>query len=102
MTNLEHALKYASIGWHVFPLAPDHKIPLAGSSGFNDATTDPEKIKQMWERTPKANIGVWAKTVMCLDIDKKNEKDGFLWLGARRSANYCLSNNSIREQSFYI
>jgi predicted P-loop ATPase len=86
MTNLDWALKYASIGWYVFPIAPNAKVPTKGSAGFNDATIDPEKIREMWARHPNANIGVWASKnsgVFCLDIDKKDDKNGFLWLGAQ-------------------
>lgn len=88
MTNLEWALKYAGIGWHVFPVSPHAKIPMKGSSGFHDATTDVPKIKGWWAENPDANIGVWAgKNVFCLDIDNKTDtngktKNGFLWLNA--------------------
>lgn len=83
MTNLEWALKYAEIGWHVFPVSPNAKVPTKGSAGFNDATIDTDKIKSMWAKHPTANIGVWAgkaSKIFCLDIDKKGDKDGFLWL----------------------
>ena len=86
MTNLDWALKYASIGWYVFPVSPKSKIPTKGSSGFNDATIDAEKIREMWAKHPNANIGVWAgkkSGIFCLDIDKKDDKDGFLWLKAK-------------------
>lgn len=83
MNKLEWALKYASIGWHVFPISDGLKIPTKGSSGFNDATTDECKIREMWDKHPNANIGVFAKSIMCLDIDKKDDKNGFIWLEAQ-------------------
>lgn len=86
MTNLDWALKYAEIGWYVFPVSPGSKVPTKGSQGFNDATIDPDKIREMWAKHPKANIGIWAgkeSGVFSLDIDKKDGKNGFLWLGAQ-------------------
>ena len=50
-SNLEHALKYASMGLRVFPLQPGTKIP-ATANGVNDATTDPATITEWWTDTP--------------------------------------------------
>ena len=52
------ALYYASIGWWVFPIAPGSKIPLAGTRGCLDATTDRAKIRAWWQQTPSANVGI--------------------------------------------
>ncbi len=55
--NLEHALKYASMGLRVFPLQPGTKIP-ATANGVNDATTDPATITEWWTDAPGASIGL--------------------------------------------
>lgn len=52
------ALWYAERGIAVFPLRPTTKVPLAGSRGFKDATTDRERIHRWWRTTPQANIGM--------------------------------------------
>jgi hypothetical protein len=49
---------YAAQGIPVFPLRPGEKIPLAGSRGFKDATTDPATVRTWWTRVPQANIGL--------------------------------------------
>lgn len=83
MTLLESALKYASIGWPVFPCVPKWKTP-ACRNGFHDATTDQKKITDWWTKNPEYNIGVRCGSqgakILCLDIDCKKDKNGFLWL----------------------
>lgn len=73
------AMYYAQVlGWSVFPLKPRGKAPLIGKAhpdnnslqgtcrracgrdghGLHDATTDLERVRAWWERTPDANIGL--------------------------------------------
>jgi hypothetical protein len=95
------ALTYgAGWGWPVFPLAPGDKRPQAprchaavdgegnrltgarlaehatgctgDGHGYLDATTDPDRIIDWWERWPEANIGLAtgaASGVLALDLD---------------------------------
>lgn len=64
------ALWYAEQGLRVFPLTPASKVPLKGSRGCHDATTDPATITAWWETTPDANIGLATGTgVDVIDID---------------------------------
>ncbi len=79
MTMLECALAYAKCGWAIFPLTPGMKIPLAGSNGFKDASTDPETINRWWSEHPTANIGLATgkpSAVWVIDVDMKKGKDG--------------------------
>ncbi|MCH5204293.1 MAG: bifunctional DNA primase/polymerase [Oscillospiraceae bacterium] len=83
-TMLDWALKYATAGFRVFPLRPNDKKPLAGSSGCTEATTDTEQVKRWWSSIPAANIGLATGstdtglylTVIDLDIDEEKGKDG--------------------------
>ena len=52
------ALWYAQHGLWVFPLLPLCKIPWPHSHGLDDATRDPDRIHQWWERDPYSNIGI--------------------------------------------
>ena len=73
---LNHALKYAGMGWPVFPLAPRSKVPIAGTNGFQDATTDEKLIGEWWRRWPEANIGLATGVAFTvIDIDLKPDKD---------------------------
>ena len=79
--TLEAALKYAELGYKVFPCKPGEKKPLR--SGWQEsATCDPSKLEDMFS-TPGLNIG-WAvpENMMVLDIDQKAGIDGFSSLEA--------------------
>ena len=51
------SFQYALRRVAVFPLAPGTKIPIKGSRGCRDATTDSDVTRARWQRTPQANIG---------------------------------------------
>jgi len=66
----ESARWYAERGIAVFPLQPRSKIPMRGSRGCKDATTDAEKIKAWWEHMPNANIGIaTGRQFDVIDVD---------------------------------
>lgn len=110
MNNLEAALKYADIGWHVFPLTDNGKVPRKDSKGFHDATTDKQKITRWWTDAPNANIGVRAGDVsgiFCLDIDNKTDsngqnKNGFLWLNTQDDLPVTVQQKTPSNSSQFI
>src|SRR5205814_3311686 len=55
---LPSALWYAESGLKVFPLQPGSKVPMPGSRGCKDATTDAARIRAWWRRTPDANVAI--------------------------------------------
>jgi hypothetical protein len=65
---LEAALRYADLGYRVFPCAPGAKTPLT-EQGFHDATTDSEQIERWWTNDPHANIGIPTEGLVVIDID---------------------------------
>jgi hypothetical protein len=71
---LTAALRYADMGYRVFPCAPGGKNPLT-EHGFHDATDDPEQIERWWTQSPSANIGLHTAGLIVLDIDG----DGNRW-----------------------
>ncbi|WP_158553239.1 bifunctional DNA primase/polymerase [Mesorhizobium denitrificans] len=72
---IEQALEYARNGFPVFPVNPQTNSPLT-KNGFYDATTDPAQIKQSWDWTPDAMIGIptgAVSGVWVLDLDRPKE-----------------------------
>lgn len=76
---LEHALRYAALGWAVFPLAgkdPYKRPELNLEHGFQDATTHPDSIRAWWDALPSANVGIaTGYHFWLLDVDI--EKGGY-------------------------
>jgi putative DNA primase/helicase len=56
--NLEAALRYAALGWKVFPIAAGAKVPKAGTHGHRDATTDGDTIRGWFAGKPHLNVGM--------------------------------------------
>jgi hypothetical protein len=67
-TLLEAALRYAELGYRVFPCVPGGKVPLT-PHGFQDATTDPSQIDSWWTDHPNANIGMPTAGLLVIDVD---------------------------------
>ena len=64
--TLSAALRYAELGYPVFPCVPGGKVPLT-PHGFQDATTDPGADRGVVDEAPDANIGLatagsWSST----------------------------------------
>jgi hypothetical protein len=73
------ALYYAKSGWHVFPLAPREKTPLASLApkGVHDATNDQVIVSRWWEQCPDANIGLHCGASGLLVLDFDTDKSDF-------------------------
>ena len=97
MTNLEWALKYAGLGWHVFPCNID-KTPKT-VNGLHDATIDQAQIRCWWEKWPDASIGLATgkiSGVWVLDIDEYKQA-GTLDAFRRNSGNSPIPSYSGPE-----
>lgn len=69
---IAHALEYAAADWPVIPLQPRSKVPLAGSNGKDDATTDPARIRRMFRGRDDYNIGLRpVPGVIVIDVDPR-------------------------------
>lgn len=65
---LQAALRYAELGYPVFPCAPGRKEPLT-ANGFLDATTSEQQIEQWWSLRPNANIAIATAGLLVVDVD---------------------------------
>ena len=65
---LAGALRYAELGYPVFPCALGRKQPVT-SRGFLEATTDTSQIEAWWAKYPKANIGIPTTGLVVIDVD---------------------------------
>jgi Bifunctional DNA primase/polymerase, N-terminal len=64
---LLQARRYAQQNWPVFPC--QDKKPLT-TNGFDDATTDLDRVRSWWQRWPDASIGVvCGPQLTVLDVD---------------------------------
>jgi hypothetical protein len=95
MNKLQAALEWARRGFAVFPLQPNAKVPLPGSRGHLDATTDPARIREWWidpatGQPRDFNIGASPRDGrhIILDLDVKDGRQGiadYLALGGEIS-----------------
>ena len=77
---LEYALRYAALGWAVFPCRPGDKRP-ATQHGCLDATTDIDQIRAWWNERSDLNIGLACgeiSGITALDIDPRSNGHEFL------------------------
>lgn len=79
---LKKALYLAKLGFHVFPLVRNSKLP-AIKAWQDKATNDPVRVKQWFEgRYRQCNIGICTsrfaedKKLVVIDVDNKHGKDG--------------------------
>src|SRR5262245_56205001 len=63
------ALALARQGIRVFPCRVNDKRPLT-LTGFKEATTDPDKVREFWTRWPRALVGVpTGERFVVVDLD---------------------------------
>ena len=65
---LEAALRYAALGYPVFPCVRGEKRPLT-PNGLLDATTDPQQIRRWWTARPAANLAIRTDGLLVVDVD---------------------------------
>jgi hypothetical protein len=67
-TLCKDAIRYAEMGYQVFPCVPGKKIPLT-PRGFHDATTEVEQIEAWWTKHPDANVAMPTAGLLVVDVD---------------------------------
>lgn len=77
---LDHALIYATWGWHVVPIKPGTKRP-AIDDWVNAATTDQQLIAEWWQAHPDHGVGIVTgerSGIWVLDVDPDHGGDDTL------------------------
>lgn len=99
--RLMRALQLARDGVAVYPLASNSKVPLKGTQGYKDATTDAETIKGWFEHVPRANLGIRLDQVKLLvvDIDRHGDIDGVQTLKRLNEHGRTLPSDTCIEQT---
>ncbi|NMC21991.1 MAG: hypothetical protein GYA33_16415 [Thermogutta sp.] len=66
---LDHALRYAALGYRVLPVAPRRKTPILANWPA-EAATDEATIRKWFEQWPAANVGIaTGRGLIALDLD---------------------------------
>ena len=98
--HLAAALRYASQGIPVFPLAPRSKFPLIsathGGHGLHDATTDAARIQAWWMAHPTANIGL--RTGVAFDVIDLDSEPAVDALESERAGRERITDPSWQRQ----
>lgn len=76
MSSVDYARAYARLGWHVLPLQPGAKVPVAGQ-GLKHATRDERVIETWFKRHPDAGVGIALAPsgLAAVDVDPRNGGD---------------------------
>lgn len=84
MTRADDATKLAQLGFRIFPLRPNSKIPPAGLHWKEAASSDPEKAFKLWSNGhADCNIGIrTGQGLVVLDFDAKPGQQGLESLAA--------------------
>jgi putative DNA primase/helicase len=72
---LQGALEAVANGWRVTPIAVNSKRPRRDYSWTADATSDPNRVRELWADTPY-NIGGVTGRYLVIDVDVSNGKPG--------------------------
>jgi P4 family phage/plasmid primase-like protien len=72
---LQGALEAAANGWKVAPIAVGAKVGARGRSWKSDATSDPNRIRELWADTPYNVAGVTGRYLV-IDVDVAGDKQG--------------------------
>jgi hypothetical protein len=75
-TMLQAALNMAAKGFRIFPLVELSKSQPMVSDWPDFATTDTTTITRVWNKYPKANIGILCDDLIVIDVDVRNGKPG--------------------------
>jgi hypothetical protein len=71
----DHCFELVELGFSIFPLSAGSKIPVKGTKGVKDATTDRAVVSGWAKRWPGANIGIATgipSGVLVIDFDPRN------------------------------
>lgn len=70
---VQAALRYAALGWHVYP-ADNNKKPLIKGWNGRAATDDPLRIEALFGEFPEANLGIATgpSGLVAIDVDPQN------------------------------
>jgi len=72
---LQGALEAAANGWLVAPIAVNAKAPIRGRHWNQEATSDPNRIRELWADTPYNVAGVTGRYLV-VDVDVDGGKPG--------------------------
>lgn len=104
MSMMEWAIWNAEKGFRVFPIRENAKFPPLMERPYDAATTDVVQIINWWTSHPNANIGVDTSDMLVIDIDVKEDRNGYVAageLGILEDATFVVTTPTGGQHRYY-
>jgi hypothetical protein len=78
-SSVKSKLQLVTLGYAVFPLVEDTKIPPEGMYWRSMATTDPAEVTSWWTKFPHDNVGIdcGKSNILVIDLDSEEAAERF-------------------------
>lgn len=97
--SLETALALAKKNYRCYPLSRNSKAGVRGGHAFNDATVNSERLRQLFQFQPYANVGMVLDGVIVVDVDNHDNNRGTQSLKKLAEKGMVMPNDTYIEKT---